>query len=279
MSTLIPCTVQVLTRNNEASIKKCLDTLTDFAEVIVQGGPSTDRTKEIAMSYPNVRWMDQNPAYLDPDGRITHFSNMRNESIKAAKHDWLFVVDADEGSRSDMASEVREIVERNEPGVYEAFRRFIIDGEPVMHCSAYPAVQIRLFHRSLTEGYGKPVHERLILKPGVATKMLRTELPVPLLPARELEAKYDRYLLMEVKRGGVMPMGRWIKWVLLRNIRSIIGLSLKLGAIWLVPRKGKRMPLSHEWAYIRHSIRTIIHTFPPMAKRQINAAESAVHTS
>lgn len=273
----IPCTVQVLTRNNESSIAKCLDTLTDFAEVIVQGGPSTDRTKEIAITYPNVRWMDQNPAYLDGDGRITNFAAMRNESIDAAKHDWIFVVDADEGSKPDMVAEVREITERNRPGVFEAFRRFYIDGEPVMHCSFYPALQIRLFHRTLTEGYGKPVHERLILKPGVMVERLRTELPVPQPPAKTLEAKYDRYLLMEVKRGGVMPWGRWMKWVLWRNLRSIAGLSLRLMRIWLVPRKGKRMPLSHEFSIMRHSLRTIVHTCPPVAQRTLRA--SAAQTS
>lgn len=266
MSTLIPCTVQVVTRNNAEGIKKCLDSLTMFGEVIVQDGYSTDGTRGVASSYPNVRLMDQNKQYLNNEGRITHFSAMRNESINAAKYDWIFVVDGDEYVDPALIAEVESIVRADQPGVYEAFRRFYIDSVPVMHCSGYPALQIRLFHRTLTNGYRKPVHERLELKPGVITKRLQTELPVPQPPAHTLQAKYDRYLLMEVERQGVMPWGRWFKWILLRNLRSVIGLSLRILWIWIIPRTGKKMPLSHEFAYMRHSLRIIVHTFPPRVR-------------
>jgi hypothetical protein len=262
----IPCTVQVLTRNNAEGIKKCLDSLTMFAEVIVQDGFSTDGTREAAASYPNVRLMDQNKTYLNDQGRITDFGAMRNESIRVAAHDWIFVVDGDEYVDPQLINEVAEIVGRDNPAVYQAFRRFYIDSEPVMHCSGYPALQIRLFHRTLTEGYVKKVHERLLLNPGVQTLMLKTELPVPLPPAHTLQAKYDRYLAIEVERQGVMAWGKWIKWILLRNLRSAIGLTLRVALIWIIPRKGKKMPLSHEFAYIRHSLRVIAHTFPPRVR-------------
>lgn len=278
MTNRILCTVQVLTRNNAGGLKKCLDSLDAFDEVLVQDGYSTDGTREMASQYPNVRLMDQNKTFLNDEGRITDFASMRNESIRAAKHDWVFVVDGDEYVDPDLIANVRAVVEKNEPGVFQAFRRFTIDGEPVMHCSGYPAYQIRLFHRGCIEGYVKPVHERLNLKDGVQVQTLRAELPVPQPPVASLTAKYDRYLAMEVKRAGVMPFWTWVRWVLIRNIRSMVGLSIRLLWIWLIPRKGKRMPLSHELAYIRHSFRTILHTFPPRvaAKLRRPSATSAM---
>ncbi len=279
MGAPIPATVQVLTRNSMPGIKRCLETLTHFAEVIVQDSYSTDGTREEAKKFSNVRLMDQNKAYLDSDGRITHFANMRNESIKAAKYDWLFVVDGDEEITQVMEDEVRSIVEQNVPGVYQAFRRFFVDGHPIMHCCCYPAVQIRLFHRGQVEGYEKAVHERLKLKPGVTMQMLNSELPIPLLPAEKLEAKYERYLRMEVKRLGVIPWGRWFKWVFIRNLKTIVGYTGRVILYRITPRTGKIMPWAYERQFIVHAWRTIWATCPTEAARSLTKDRTAVHTS
>ncbi len=263
---LIPCTVQVLTRNSETSIAHCLDTLKDFGEVIVQDGHSTDRTVEIAKTYPNVTIMPQNKAYLDDEGRIRDFSAIRNESIFAAKYDWVLVVDADEGVRPDLTEEVRQLISDDKKGVYVAFRRYYVGGTKIMYSSQYPALQIRFFYRPLIEGYQKPVHERIKLKDGVATQMLVSELPVPLPPAKDLRAKNHRYLLMEAKRAEYITFFGWCKWVLWRNTRTILGVTLRLLKIWLVPQKGARLPLAYEMQFQMHSLKTIIHTFPPMAR-------------
>lgn len=266
MSTRIPATIQVLCRNSMPGIKACLDSIPDFEEVIVQDGYSTDGTREEAMKHPNVRIMDQDKSLLTAEGRITDFSAMRNQSIKAAKYDWILVVDADEGVDPAMVEEVREIVAKNEPGVYRAFRRFIIDGEKVMYCAGYPAYQIRLFHRSCVDGYAKPIHERLVVHPDVPLQILRTELPVPLPPAKDLNAKYERYLRMEVERLGVMPWKKWLRWILYRNLRSALAVTVLAIRVRLIPKRGKRAPFVYEWQGIRQSLRTIIHTFPPLAR-------------
>jgi hypothetical protein len=264
----IPCSVQVLVRNGMPNIQHCLETLADFDEVIVQDGQSTDGTREVAAKFPNVRILNQDPAFIGSDGRIIDFSGMRNASIAAAKHDWVLVVDADEGIREDLRDEVRSIVEAGTPGVYQAFRRFYVHGEKIERCAGYPAYQIRLFHRGLIEGYRKPIHERIALKPGVSMQILRSELPVPLPPAQELNAKYDRYLRMEVKRLGVMPWGQWLRWILFRNLRSAVGLFVLVVLTWVIPGRGKRMPFAYDWQAIRQSLRTIVATFP-LRKRSV----------
>ncbi len=269
MADLIPCTVQVLTRNSAKSLSPCLDSLSDFAEVIIQDGRSTDGTREIAKRHSNVTILDQDQRFLNDGGSIIDFASMRNESIKAATFDWILVVDADEGIFPELAIEVSEIVQKNIPGMYQAFRRFYVSGERILYCAGYPAYQIRLFHRSLTDGYVKKIHERLALKPGVQVQTLRTELPVPYPPASELQAKYDRYLKLEVVRFGVASYRQWFVWILYRNLRSVLGLSLRLLWIWLLPKAGKRMPIEYELQYLRHSLRLILATFPPVARRSL----------
>ncbi|TSC80407.1 MAG: family 2 glycosyl transferase [Candidatus Peregrinibacteria bacterium Gr01-1014_25] len=269
MTPAIPCTVQLLCRNNAASIGACLDSLGEFAEVIVQDGSSTDGTREIALVHPNVRIIDQNRAYIDASSRITDFASMRNESIAAARHDWLFVVDADEAVTPAQTDEVRSIVQRGIPGVFVASRRFVVDGKVIDRCSGYPAEQIRLFHRSLTHGYVKTVHERLHLKNGVTTQHLQEELLVPLPPASSLPAKHARYLDMEVRRLGVVGMGRWTRWILLRNLRTAAGLLLRIAWIRLTPTRATIMPLRYELPYVAHVLRTIVRTFPPFVAANI----------
>jgi putative flippase GtrA len=266
---LIPCSVQVLTRNSEETIRHCLDTLKPFAEVIVQDGHSTDRTVEIAKEYSNVVILPQNTLYLDDEGRIKDFSAIRNESIHAATYDWVLVVDADEGIKPDLTDEVRSLIETDKKGVYVAFRRFYVKNQKILYSSQYPALQIRFFYRPLIEGYQKPVHERIKLKPGVETQMLQSELPVPLPPAKELRQKYHRYLLMEAKRAEHITFFGWCKWVLWRNTRSMLGVTARLLWIWLIPRKGDRLPLAYESQFLMHSFKTIFYTFPPRYRQFI----------
>ncbi len=258
---MIPCSVQVLCRNNIGNIRHCLETLRDFGEVILQDGYSTDGTRDAGQEFPNVRILDQNKTLLDADGRITHFANMRNESIVAAKYDWLLVVDADEGIREDLREEVRAIVERGVPGVFRAFRRFYVGGERIDRCAGYPAYQIRLFHRSLTTGYVKAVHEKLQLHPGVQVHTLHAELPVPFPPAHTLDAKYRRYLAMEVQRLGKLSWSRWFA-LLFHNLRSAVGISVLVAWMWITPGTGKRMPFAYDWQAIRQSLLTAWYTCP-----------------
>ena len=265
----IGCSIQVLTHNNASSLRGCLESLRDFGEVIVQDGASTDGTREIVKEFPNVTLVDQNPAYLDENGYITDFSSMRNETIRRATYDWIFPVDSDEFLHPDEAAEMAEIIDRGIPGIYACFRRFYLSGERIDHCTGYPAIQIRLFHRSLApNGYGKRVHERLQILPGVSVQRMRSEHPVPLVSAAELSAKYHRYARLELRRAEI-GYGHWLRWTLFRNLRTVAILSMRLTWIWLVPRKGKRLPLRYELQFITYSLTLIITLFPPIAHRML----------
>ncbi len=260
-SSPIPCSVQVLTHNNEANIEPCLRALADFAEVLVHDGHSTDRTLEIAGRFLNVRISSQSNLLLDPEGRIRDFGAVRNEGLGAARFPWILQVDAGEVLPAAFISEVRSAVSGS-PAVYQVVRRFFLDRQRIDWHSGHPSMQIRLFHRSCTDGYTKAVHERLILHPHVIPHLFRTELPEDLPPASALPAKNAYYRQLERQRLGVLPWGIWIRHVLYRNLRTSLLLLLRLAWIWFIPRHGKRMPLVYEFSYIGQQLRLIVELCP-----------------
>src|SRR5260370_38796334 len=82
-------------RNEEACLRACLDSLvaqTGIAfEVIVVDDHSTDRTREIALSFPGVRVIDASPL---PQG-WTGKNNAVTCGARAANGEWLLFTDAD----------------------------------------------------------------------------------------------------------------------------------------------------------------------------------------
>ncbi len=87
--------VIVPARNEEASLRACLKSLLAQTgvslEVVVVDDGSTDRTREIAQSFPEVRLVDAGPL---PPG-WTGKNNAVTAGAKAARGEWLLFTDAD----------------------------------------------------------------------------------------------------------------------------------------------------------------------------------------
>ena len=260
----------MLTRNNASNLQPCLGALRDFAEIIVVDGHSTDGTRLIASRFSNVRLIDQPREHLDADGRILDFSAVRNAGMAVMTQSWVLMVDTGELLPPAFIEEVRTLV-MGEPAVYYAHRIFYVDGLRIDRCAGYPARQIRLFHRSCTSGYVKAVHERLQLLPGVAVRTIVTPLPEIAPPFDTLREKYAHYRLLEYRRLGVLPWSRWIRHVLFRNLRSCVGLSLRVCMIWILPGSGRRMPIRYECTYMLQLIRLTAGLFPPIAQKRMRS--------
>jgi len=82
-------------RNEEANLGTCLESLMDqdqlSFEIIVVNDHSTDRTKEIAQSFPGVQVIDADPL---PEG-WTGKNNAVATGARAARTNWLLFTDAD----------------------------------------------------------------------------------------------------------------------------------------------------------------------------------------
>jgi glycosyltransferase involved in cell wall biosynthesis len=87
-------------RNEEASLGDCLDSLTAQTgvpfEIIVVDDGSTDRTREIALSFAGVRVISARPLHEDEAGKAwTGKNNAVIAGAKEASAQWLLFTDAD----------------------------------------------------------------------------------------------------------------------------------------------------------------------------------------
>lgn len=87
----------MMVKNEEKNMKRCLDSIKNImeqidSELIILDTGSSDNTVEIARKYTDkVFFKEWN----------NNFSDMRNESIKNAKGEWIFILDADEEITDD----------------------------------------------------------------------------------------------------------------------------------------------------------------------------------
>lgn len=95
----IPVSVIVVTKNEESRIRRCLNALKDFDEVIVVDSGSTDKTPDIAREC-GAQLIDFKWNGVYPKKRQWCLENVR------LKHDRVFFVDADEEITSALTEEI-----------------------------------------------------------------------------------------------------------------------------------------------------------------------------
>jgi glycosyltransferase involved in cell wall biosynthesis len=101
-------------RNEEASLAACLDSLVRQegveTEILVVDDDSTDRTRQIALSFPDVRVIDSGPLCEGWTGK----NNALDAGAKQARGDWLLFTDADTVHRP--GSLARALIEAKQCG-------------------------------------------------------------------------------------------------------------------------------------------------------------------
>ena len=99
----IPASILIQTKNEEASIERCLAALGDFDEIIVVDSNSTDRTAELAAARGatviNFTW---NGAY--PQKKQWQLEHA------PTRHPWILFLDADEFPSQELIEEIAVIV-------------------------------------------------------------------------------------------------------------------------------------------------------------------------
>lgn len=146
--------VLIITLNEELHMSELLKDL-DFAdEVIVVDSFSTDRTKEIATTFKNVRFIENH---------FENFTSQRNFAMDQAKNKWVLFIDADERLTPKLRKEIKEIIARDEDiSAYLFYRKFFFKRK-VLRFSGWQTDKIfRLFKKDdVRYTHKRLVHEKL----------------------------------------------------------------------------------------------------------------------
>ena len=101
----------MITKNEEQSLPKVLDSVKGFEEIIVVDSESTDRTEAIAQEFGAKVF----------SRRFDHFAAQKNFALKQASREWTFSLDADELPNAELIRSIAEIV-KNPPANKVGYR-------------------------------------------------------------------------------------------------------------------------------------------------------------
>lgn len=154
----IPCTVGILTWNSGRHLRQCLESVKDFAEIIVADGGSTDDTLAIAREY-GCTIMDQS----EKGKVIEDFALERNRQVEAATQDWFFYVDSDEIVTPELAADIRRVTSTNPPEhlFWDVRMQLSGEGGTKQYRMWKNLYQIRLFNKTTGARFGKRIHEKV----------------------------------------------------------------------------------------------------------------------
>lgn len=147
--------VVVISKNEQANIKECLESVKWADEIIVVDDNSSDKTAEIAQGYTDQIFQRK----MDIEGRH------RNWAYAQAKNSWVLSLDADERVTPELKEEIIE--ELKHPGELKGFtipRKNYIGNYWVKFGGLYPSAQLKLFKKEDFRWEEVEVHPRAFLK-------------------------------------------------------------------------------------------------------------------
>jgi glycosyltransferase involved in cell wall biosynthesis len=143
---MIPLSVIVTTRNEEANVERCLRSVHGFADqIFVLDSESTDRTVEISRNYAEVQTLAYDHSRIIPWIFQWGLDNL------PLRNDWVLILEADQAVTPALKAELAVLLARpdevREDGFY-IHRRQIFRGRPLRFGGYGSKVILKLFRRS-----------------------------------------------------------------------------------------------------------------------------------
>jgi glycosyltransferase involved in cell wall biosynthesis len=204
MTPRCPISILIPAKNERANLAACLESCRFAEEVVVVDSASNDGTREIATQFGatviDFKWNGD-------------FPKKKNWALAHVpwRHEWVFILDADERITPELAAELTAIAAQPTPGFdgYYVNRRFwFLDGW-LRHCGYYPSWNLRFFRHARgryeqfsgvddTRSGDNEVHEHVILQG--KSGHLRGEMEHHAFPTIEVWVeKHNRYSNWEAR--------------------------------------------------------------------------------
>ncbi len=152
--------VILITKNEEANLKECLESVSFANEIIVVDSQSNDKTQEIAQSFG---------AKLEITSDWPGFGPQKNRALNLATQEWVLSIDADERVTPELKEEILAVISsKDTANCYAIPRSSWYCGRFMKHSGWYPDYVDRLFKRGTAKFSDHLVHERLLPDGSVA---------------------------------------------------------------------------------------------------------------
>ena len=146
--------VVVLAKNNQDTIKKTLESLQNFSDVVVYDNGSTDNTLKIVSQFSNVNLIQ---------GEFKGFGWTKNHAVSFTKNEWVLIIDSDEVV-DDELFEFLQTTKLDSNTVYKLnFKAFYKDIQ-VKYCGWNNQKIKRLYNKKTTSYNMNDVHEDIVTK-------------------------------------------------------------------------------------------------------------------
>jgi glycosyltransferase involved in cell wall biosynthesis len=181
----------VITKNEEASIERCLRSAASLAdEIVVVDSGSTDRTPEIVRAFG---------AKLLQPADWPGFGPQKQRAQEAASGDWVLSLDSDEWIEEGLAKEIEAVMRDPNAGAgYRMPRRNRFMGEIVRHGGWWPDYVLRLYRRERGRFNDNLVHESVVVEGEIGTLNHPIEHNTIVSP-EDAQGKIERYSAIAAK--------------------------------------------------------------------------------
>lgn len=152
--------VTIITHDEEANIRECLESVKWADEIIVVDSGSTDRTVDIAREFTDK-------VFYNP---WTGMKEQKQFAVEKASHLWIFSIDADERATQDIKQCILQELQRPAYDGYRFPRQNYFLGSWMKHGGWYPDHVLRFFRKDRGYFGGINPHDKVVVKSGkVAT--------------------------------------------------------------------------------------------------------------
>lgn len=213
--------VIIITKNEEANLQACLESVRFADQWVVVDSASTDNTRAIASAFG---------AEVAQTQVWPGFGPQKNLALSLATQDWVLSLDADERVTPELAAEIQQAIQSPAANAFEIPRLTQFCGQWIHHCGWTPDPVLRLFRRGQAAFSNDLVHERVILTSGalapppvrLKSRLLHYSYPSPMHYWRKLEQYSLAWAEQSHARGKSSSMPRAVISGLVAFLKSYI---------------------------------------------------------
>ena len=216
---MVELSVILITKNEAANIRACLESVAWADEIVVVDSGSTDDTVAIAREFTPHVYVHDWPG----------FGAQKNRALDYATKAWVFSIDADERVTPELRAELEEVMASPQAEAYEMPRLSNFCGRFMHYSGWHPDYVLRLFRREAGKFTDVPVHECVV----VSGEIARLTQPLLHYSYRDLDDvldKLNRYsgaaaeaMLQQGRSGGLLKAVLHGTWSFIRTYFLRVG--------------------------------------------------------